>query len=111
MGEEAAEHMTYTNALQQVYLTLGRIDGKLDSFDARVRSLEEKEAGRSARESIEMESLVDLKSTVGELHQTVGQLKVDSIVKDILRKYWWAIALFVLPVGLNLANTVANWGN
>lgn len=107
----SAEETSYTGTLQNVYHTLGRIDGKLDSFDARVRSLEEREAGRSAREVLEMESIVLMKEKVLQHDEVIGTFQSDKFVKEALKKYWWVFVAIVTPILINLANTIHSWQN
>jgi hypothetical protein len=97
---------TYTGALQNVYHTLGRIDGKLDSFDARVRSLEEREAARSAREALELESMVQLKDEVAAIKEVTDSHKNQEDVRAVVHRYWYVAVFLVVPLVLNTAYTV-----
>lgn len=100
------EKDSYTGTLQSVYHTLGRIDGKLDSFDSRIRLLEERESGRAAVERLERESLDNLKNEVISLKRLVENLNNQDLVRDAVRKYWYVLILAILPVIFNTIQTI-----
>lgn len=99
---------TYTGALQNIYHTLGRIDGKLDSFDSRIRSLEEREAGRAAREVLEGEALVILRGEVEAIKAVTDKHESQADLREAFKRYWYVAAFLLLPLALNTAYTVKN---
>lgn len=97
---------TYTSALENVYHTLGRIDGKLDSFDSRVRNLEAKDAARAAREVLEQQQVDQLRKEMADVKLIASDSQQSLQLRDALKKYWYLVAFVVAPVILNTIDTI-----
>jgi hypothetical protein len=104
----ASPDETYTGALQNIYHTLGRIDGKLDSFDSRIRSLEEREAGRAAREALEGDAFIVLKAEVDAIKAVSDKHETQADIREAIKRYWYVAAFLLLPLLLNTAYTIKN---
>lgn len=97
---------SYTGALQQVLHQLGRIDGKLDAYDTRIRALEQEHAAwrelRSANERVAAEWDRWRAGVDGD----VESLNETRSVGRALRKHWYLVAAVVIPVALNTVDTI-----
>lgn len=94
--------MAELELLRSIQHHVGRIDGKFDLQDKRLRALEEKEAARAATEMIEREVLSALKAEVHEIKVVATEHESESDVREAIKKYWYLIAFIVVPVVLNM---------
>lgn len=83
---------SYTGVVQQVLVQLGRIEGKLDSFDQRLRVVEEQQA--AWREVTRVQRI--------EGHENrLLTLEAQRTFSDSLKHYWYVAAAVVIPVAIN----------
>jgi cytochrome c-type biogenesis protein CcmH/NrfG len=95
--------MSYTDALSQVMVQLGRIDGKLDSFDSRLRSVEEQQAAwRELVRTQEPES-ERWKQRIEKQGERLEVLESRRSLGDAIKHYWYVVLFIAVPVVANTA--------
>lgn len=92
---------SYTGALYQVLETLGRIDGKFDALDSRLRSMEQFAAAQRATEDLE-------RARVDRVEERVVELSRRDDARFTLRTHWKWVMLAALPLILASVSAIAD---
>lgn len=98
--------MSYTDALSQVMVTLGRIDGKLDSFDNRLRAVEEQQAAWRELVKVQEPDAERWKRRIEKDSERIDLLERQRSLGDSMKHYWYVAVLIVVPIALNTAYVV-----
>lgn len=98
--------MSYTDALAQVMVTLGRIDGKLDSFDNRLRAVENQQAAWQELLKVQEPDSERWKKRIESQDARLQELENQRSLADAMKHYWYVVALFVVPTLVNVALVV-----
>lgn len=102
---------SYTAVLQQVYNQLGRLEGKLDAYDTRMRVVENQIAAWQELVKVSTADSEMWKKRITDVEKTVGGLTTNQGVGAALREHWKLIlALVILPlasIGIDVWNQVA----
>jgi hypothetical protein len=101
----------YTGAMQQVLIQLGRIDGKLDNFDVRVRSLEEQQAAWRELVKVSEADSSQWKDRIVRNEVRLDVLEDRDKEKFSIRRHWRWLLVAALPTALVIVNIIDTIGD